>query len=159
MFISKNIKHLRDKEWLSQSKFAELFGLNRGNVASYEAGSEPSLSIIMSIANHFNISIDDFITSDLSILPTKDNKKKEYSKTENLEEAKLTTTTTEQKRCSVCTEKNALINSLRETLEAQKSDLKSKDTAILAYQEALSQVKIRLEEYILSTSRKNSDRE
>ena len=57
MFIAKNIKYLRDKEWLSQSKFAELFQLNRGNIASYEAGSEPTLSVIISIANYFNISI------------------------------------------------------------------------------------------------------
>lgn len=152
MFISKNIKYLRDKEWLSQSNFAELFKLNRGNIASYEAGSEPALSIIISIANYFNISIDDLITSDLSNCTTINNKKEEYPKTENTRDVSLalTTPTTEQKKCSYCTEKGMLIDSLRETLEAQKNDLKSKDMAINAYQEALSQVKFRLEEHGLS---------
>lgn len=154
MFISKNIKYLRDKEWLSQSKFAELFKLNRGNIASYEAGSEPALSIIISIASYFNITVDDLITSDLSNHATANNKKEEYPK-ENTRDISLvlTNATTVQTKCSFCTEKCILIDSLRETLEAQKNDLKSKDMAINAYQEALSQVKSRLEEHGLSASK------
>lgn len=150
MFISKNIKYLRDREWLSQSKFAELFKLNRGNIASYEAGSEPTLSIIISIANYFNISIDDLITSDLSDNATKNDDKEEYPGVENAKTSPSATPAIEQKKCPVCVEKDILISSLRETLEAQRNDLKSKDIAINAYQEALGQVKLRLEEQGLS---------
>ncbi len=151
MFIAKNIKYLRDKEWLSQSKFAELFQLNRGNIASYEAGSEPTLSVIISIANYFNISIDDLIASDLSESIHRDGKKEEYPEKEYTTDISAIA---EQKKYSICTEKDILINSLRETLEAQKCDLKSKDLAINALQEALSQIKARIEEYGISNSKR-----
>ncbi len=155
MFISKNIKYLRDKEGLSQSVFAELFKLNRGNIASYEAGSEPPLLIIVAIANYFNISIDTLILSELSAYAAI-NKKSGQTEQQNPKAPQSAILEIDQKHCLSCVNKEVLIGSLRETIEAQKNDLQSKDVTINAFQEALGQAKARLEEHGLSASNRKA---
>lgn len=67
-FIGRNIKKIRSVKKLSQNSFAELFNLTRASVGAYEEErAEPKLEIIVSIAKYFNISIDHFITKELTI--------------------------------------------------------------------------------------------
>lgn len=68
-FISLNIKHLCDKEKLSQNEFGELFGLGKSVVSMYiSEKSTPKLETIMAICEYFKISLDDFINKDLRTL-------------------------------------------------------------------------------------------
>lgn len=66
--ISKNIKKIRNIRGLSQQSFAELFGLTRGNISSYEESrAEPKIEVIVKIANFFGIPLTDLIEKDLSV--------------------------------------------------------------------------------------------
>ena len=57
-FISNNLKFLRHFSGLSQQQFANLFNLNRGNIASYENGSaEPNIENLIKIAEYFHIDL------------------------------------------------------------------------------------------------------
>lgn len=65
-----NVSSLCKSNNLTQSEFAELFSLSRSVVSMYISGkSTPRLDTVVEICNHFNISIDDFVTRDLSVLP------------------------------------------------------------------------------------------
>ncbi|MCS7019005.1 MAG: helix-turn-helix transcriptional regulator [Cytophagales bacterium] len=66
--LANNIKFLRDLNNLSQYGFAKLFNLTRGKVASYEVGTEPSLKTLVAMARHFNLTLDELITADLSTM-------------------------------------------------------------------------------------------
>jgi transcriptional regulator with XRE-family HTH domain len=66
--IGQNIKKIRSVKGYSQSDFAELFGMKRASIGSYEEGrAEPKIGTIIEIANHFGISIDDLLTKELSV--------------------------------------------------------------------------------------------
>ncbi|MCD7935804.1 MAG: helix-turn-helix domain-containing protein, partial [Tannerellaceae bacterium] len=53
---------------LSQQAFADLFGLTRGNISSYEEfRAEPKIEALVKIANYFGIPLDEFIEKDLSV--------------------------------------------------------------------------------------------
>lgn len=53
---------------LSQQAFADLFGLTRGNISSYEESrAEPKAEIMIRIANFFSIPLPDLIEKDLSV--------------------------------------------------------------------------------------------
>ncbi len=65
-YIKQNIKYLRLESGCNQEEFGKLLGYSRDNIASYERGTEPKISFIMSLVNHFHISYDDFIGRDLS---------------------------------------------------------------------------------------------
>ena len=66
--IGKNIKKIRNIKGLSQQAFADLLGLTRGNISSYEEGrAEPKIETILKIANDFSIPVVDFIQKDLSV--------------------------------------------------------------------------------------------
>ena len=69
-FISLNINHLCKSNDLTQTEFAEIFDLGRSNVSMYISGkSTPRLNTVIEICDHFNLSIDDFVKRDLSVLP------------------------------------------------------------------------------------------
>ena len=69
-YISLNVKHLCESNNLTQTDFAELFGLGRSVVSMYIGGkSTPRLDTVIDICKHFNLSIDDFVSRDLSTLP------------------------------------------------------------------------------------------
>lgn len=66
-FIGKNIKKIRQAKNISQSEFATLFNLARPSVGAYEEErSEPKIETIITIANHFNLSIDLLLNRELS---------------------------------------------------------------------------------------------
>lgn len=66
--IGKNIRKIRSVKKLSQSEFAELFNLSRTSVGAYEEGrAEPKINMLIAIANHFGISIDDLLNKELTV--------------------------------------------------------------------------------------------
>lgn len=68
MNFGKNIKKIRVIKKLSQSAFAELFDMKRSSIGAYEEGrAEPKLEVIIRIANHFSISIDSLVNSDITV--------------------------------------------------------------------------------------------
>ncbi|MEZ4986897.1 MAG: helix-turn-helix transcriptional regulator [Saprospiraceae bacterium] len=67
MYLASNIKLLRRLRKLSQEELANLIGLNRGNIASYENGTaEPRIGSLLKLADVFGISIEDIASKDLS---------------------------------------------------------------------------------------------
>ena len=67
-FFGKNIKKIRVIKGLSQQAFAELFSLKRATLGAYEEGrSEPKIDTIIKVANYFSISIDDFLTKEVTV--------------------------------------------------------------------------------------------
>ena len=67
-FFGKNIRKIRSIKKISQAVFAEIFGLSRASIGSYEEGrAEPKLEIIIQIANHFSITIDELINKELTV--------------------------------------------------------------------------------------------
>jgi transcriptional regulator with XRE-family HTH domain len=66
--VGKNIRKLRTVKKLSQSAFAELFGLARPSVGAYEEGrSEPKMETLIQIAQHFGLSVDLLLTKELTV--------------------------------------------------------------------------------------------
>jgi transcriptional regulator with XRE-family HTH domain len=66
-YISLNIKHLCDKNILNQDDFGLLFGLKKSVVGTYVREiSTPKIEIIQKICAYYQISIDDFVNTDLS---------------------------------------------------------------------------------------------
>ncbi len=67
-YIGKNIKKIRTVKKINQADFADLFGLARASVGSYEEGrAEPKIDTIIAIANHFGISIDLLLNKELTV--------------------------------------------------------------------------------------------
>lgn len=65
--IAQNLKTLRRQRGLTQAQFAEALGLKRSLVGAYEeARAEPKLSTLVAFARFFGLSVDQFITHDLS---------------------------------------------------------------------------------------------
>jgi transcriptional regulator with XRE-family HTH domain len=68
MYFGKNIKKIRSIKKLSQLAFAEMFGLKRSSIGSYEEErAEPKLEVIIKIAKHFNISVDSLVNRELTV--------------------------------------------------------------------------------------------
>lgn len=66
--IGKNIRKIRSVKGLSQAAFAEMFELTRASVGAYEEGrAEPKLDTIITIANHFGISLDLIVKKELTV--------------------------------------------------------------------------------------------
>ncbi len=66
--IGKNIKKIRKIKGWNQHQFAENVGLKRSSISAYEEGrAKPKIETISMIANKFGISIDQFITHELTI--------------------------------------------------------------------------------------------
>lgn len=66
-FFAKNLRYLRSLKKINQTDFANIFGLTRSAIGAYEEQrSEPKLDIIIEMANYFNITIDDFLKTNLS---------------------------------------------------------------------------------------------
>jgi transcriptional regulator with XRE-family HTH domain len=67
MYISQNIKLLRNKRNISQEEFAHIFGLKRSSIGSYEEGrAVPPLGLIIKIAEYFGVGLELLITEDIS---------------------------------------------------------------------------------------------
>lgn len=55
----KRLKELRIEKNLTQTKLAENFGITYSNIGEWERGkSEPSIEMIIKLADFFNVSID-----------------------------------------------------------------------------------------------------
>ena len=68
MYFGKNIKKIRLVKKLSQSAFAEVFGIKRSSIGAYEEGrAEPKLEMIIRIAKYFSISVDSLVNSELTV--------------------------------------------------------------------------------------------
>jgi len=66
IFFSQNLKLLRKLKNLSQQELADLLGMKRNNIASYEsAKAEPSMKNLTKMAHFFEVNLHDLITNDL----------------------------------------------------------------------------------------------
>ena len=62
--FAANLKFLRKSRQLSQVKLAEALGIKRNAVTTYESGfSEPRLSVLLKIADYFQVSVNELLTS------------------------------------------------------------------------------------------------
>ena len=67
-FFGTNIKRIRQVTGMSQKAFADLFKLNRGVIGAYEEGrSEPKIETLLTVAHHFNLDLDKFLTEPLQV--------------------------------------------------------------------------------------------
>lgn len=72
----KNLKQLREVYGLNKTDFSRKTGIARSSITGYENGSnEPTLSVIVKIAEAFDISVQTLITKDLSAITVKKNDK------------------------------------------------------------------------------------
>lgn len=54
-----NLLTLRNESKLSQEEFGKIFGIKQGTYCNYENGiTEPSIDIMIKIADYFNVSLD-----------------------------------------------------------------------------------------------------
>jgi transcriptional regulator with XRE-family HTH domain len=66
-YISINITYLVHESRLRQDDFGALFNLNKGLIGNYvNSKALPRIETIQNICLHFEITIDDFINTDLS---------------------------------------------------------------------------------------------
>ena len=66
--IARNFKKLRLFKNLNQSEFADLFGISRASVGSYEESrAEPKLDTLLKVADYFKLKVDDIIRSELTV--------------------------------------------------------------------------------------------
>jgi transcriptional regulator with XRE-family HTH domain len=64
--VSSNIKFLRNYSGLSQPAFGKIFNVSRGMIDSYERElANPSTKLIVKIAEHYKMSVDDITKRDL----------------------------------------------------------------------------------------------
>jgi transcriptional regulator with XRE-family HTH domain len=68
MFLSKNLRYLRSQAKLSQQGLADILGLSRSQIASYENGlAEPNAANLIIIARNFNVLLHDLIEIDIEM--------------------------------------------------------------------------------------------
>lgn len=62
MNFSQKLKHLRHSLCRTQAQMAELLGITVRGYRNYELGSrEPELSILIKLADYFNVSLDELV--------------------------------------------------------------------------------------------------
>ena len=65
--IAENLKYLRRKHHLSQQAFSDVLDIPRTTLGDYERGkTEPNIEMLVRIADHFDIKVDDLVRSNLS---------------------------------------------------------------------------------------------
>jgi transcriptional regulator with XRE-family HTH domain len=65
--IHHNIKYLIEEKTSGQKEFAQIFELSQAVVSNYANGkATPKLELILKMADHFNISMDQFLRSELN---------------------------------------------------------------------------------------------
>lgn len=66
--LSRNLASLRKTKQQSQSTLAEIVGVSRSTYAAYESGtSEPMASMLIKLANYFEVTVDELLRGDLDI--------------------------------------------------------------------------------------------
>ena len=77
--VNENIRFLRKKRGWTQEMFSKKIGIKRSLVGAYEEGrSDPRLNNLLKICDTFNISLDNILKKDVSVLS-----KKNYNRNEN----------------------------------------------------------------------------
>ena len=67
-YFGRNIKKIRSAKNISQTAFAEMFGLTRASIGAYEEGrAEAKLDTIIEIADYFNLSLEQLLKKELTI--------------------------------------------------------------------------------------------
>jgi transcriptional regulator with XRE-family HTH domain len=70
MYFANNLRLLRLRKKLSQEELATQLNITRSSLSAYENNTaEPSLGTLIAIADHFKLSLDKFIRTDLTKLP------------------------------------------------------------------------------------------
>ena len=66
-YIGKNLRYLREKNEIEQSQIANLLGKKSTSaISEWEKGVRiPNVGDLHDIANYFNISLDDFVKTDI----------------------------------------------------------------------------------------------
>ena len=68
--IGKFIKSIRQKEGISQQKFANKYGVTYQAVSKWETGKNiPDIAILKQICRDYNMNLDDFLDAKISRLP------------------------------------------------------------------------------------------
>lgn len=68
LMFGKNLKKIRSVHGLSQQEFADIFELKRGTLGAYEEGrSNPKLEMVVKIANHFSIGLEELLVMELTV--------------------------------------------------------------------------------------------
>lgn len=61
--LARNLKELREEKNLTQSTVAQAVGVSRSSYAAYETGkSEPTASVLLKLANFFQVKTDDLLS-------------------------------------------------------------------------------------------------
>lgn len=67
--LNFNLKYLRKKNSVSQQALANIIGVSKTALGDYERGRyEPGISTLIGIASYFEVSIDDLLRKDLSVV-------------------------------------------------------------------------------------------
>lgn len=65
--ISSNLKYLRKKNGHTQQQFADIMGIKRSLIGAYEEDrAEPKYDLLKKIAEHFELTIDEFINEQIT---------------------------------------------------------------------------------------------
>lgn len=113
MFLSKNLKHLRERNGKqSQENLANSLGITRSAISSYEDGrAEPKLVVMNKIAQYFNITLDQLLNVDLANTNPEDianpNKLKDHTSAENLRVLTITIDSEDNENIELVPEKAA----------------------------------------------------
>ena len=74
--FSENIKHLRNRQKLTQQTIANDLNITRGRYVKYEDGSsEPPMDLLVKISKYFKVSIDLLLSIDIKKYPLEEMKK------------------------------------------------------------------------------------
>lgn len=66
MYLSQNIKYLREQKGMTQRVFSESIGVSCAAVANWEINSRtPDIETIVQLAEYFRVSLDDLVLKDL----------------------------------------------------------------------------------------------
>ena len=68
MFLSTNLKFLRERKGISQTDMAKMLELSRTTLIGYEKGVQPPFAKLIRMAEYFKISLDALVRYDLSKL-------------------------------------------------------------------------------------------
>lgn len=69
MYFARNIKLLRSRKKKSQDELATEMGLTRSSLSAYENGTaEPGFEALVRFSDHFNVSVDKLLKTDLSTI-------------------------------------------------------------------------------------------
>ncbi len=75
------INYLRKQKGLSQDEFANILKVSRQTVSNWENGkSYPDLEMIVTISNYFQVSVDELLKQDVSVVDKTNLEKKKGSK-------------------------------------------------------------------------------